>query len=299
MNYALGFNDKRRRLDTMASIGRFAWNNRDAIRQAVMARTARRARGRYRMMGMRKVYGRYSLNNSYVRKRRRVALRNFSAKNFGFVPGGNTSKTQTAENLSGTGRNTRALYQINMTEIQKYSGPDDAANERIRNIVNFKGMKVCMEWRNLSDTVLQCHMAILCPRKSTTVSIQDFFSNPAEAERGKNFNNNLSSTEYNCLPINTDEYVILHHKRYQRGRQGDDVGTGEDNTSGKRNYRALHQRQPINRQIRYTDNTNTPADGNVILVYWADSYLTAAGSTPTNNAFQCNIWIVKYFKEPK
>jgi len=226
--------------------------------------------------------------------RRRANRESFSTSQIGAAVGTSNSKTNTVTDLNGTARATRTLRSLNLTNIPQYS-TGSQVNTRVRDIIRFSGVKVSMEWRNLTDSVLQCHVAVLAPTAAVNVGNGDFFRDNTTESRSVDFSSALSSTEFMNLPIKTDRYTILLHKRFLLGRALTEAVQG-DNVKGDANYRTFQKYFKINRQIRYED-TSTPRDGNIYLVWWADNYLTAAGTAAVPNAFQCNAYCTQYFRE--
>ncbi len=229
--------------------------------------------------------------------RMRAAKRQrFSRMNVGHSVGSGTSKKFERVNTNGQNLQSRVLYDTNLlTNLVK----GDALNERERNIINLRGFKICQEVTNQStQKALYYNVAVICPRTSQgSISNTDFFrSQGSGTARGTNFDTGLTSNEFHCLPINTDNYTVLKHRRYRLGpaTQSSGVIGGSQN-----NYMNIDWYIPIKRQIRYESGIGNPTDGNIYIVYWADRFDTNAGTLAQANAFRLQERYVTYFKEPK
>lgn len=225
-----------------------------------------------------------------------VAFRPTYAGKIGHDVNSNTTKTKQVKLLTFVGRNTRTQYTTKLTVLEKGT----AINQRERDIVNFIGINLTCEWRNLSNEVLQCHVAIVSPLATPNVNVTNFFRNPNGTRRARDFDTTLASTEFMNLPINTDEYVVLKHERFTLGRVKDETVTTEvDNLSGDPNYKSMKMWLPVNRQLRFDGTNDTPQDSPIFLVYWVDKFMTPENQIPENDAFQMSFLATQVFREPK
>lgn len=175
-----------------------------------------------------------------------------------------------------------------------------ALNQRLRDIVHFVGVKICMSvLLNTGVNTPQgqhvyMNVAVISAKEqnlSTPDSVppENFFRGNG-IERGTDFSTNLTALEFRCLPINSDKYTIHYHKRHTLAPFSSNEG---------RNQMTTEFYIPVNRQIRYDRGSENPDGANMFLVYWAD-FQDKAGLTPivTGNLNQ-QVRIVRYFKEPR
>ena len=193
---------------------------------------------------------------------------------------------------------TRELYSVPLIVIQ----PGQGINERKRQMVNVRGWKMDFELINQLVGPLYFNLAIVFDKGGSTsggVSNADFFRWDGN-DRSRNFSNALSGLEFHRLPINTDRYVVLKHKRYTLIQQRDLEG-GEPNVTNVRsgkNYRTMRWYIKLKRQIKFDTSLNTPETGQCYLVYWCDGWGTPANSSPTEAAANFGKRIVMYFRDP-
>jgi hypothetical protein len=94
--------------------------------------------------------------------------------------------------------------------------------------------------------------AIISPKAECgSVASGGFFRASSES-RSQDFGRQLTGSQFRCLPINTDKYVILKHKRFRIG--GMSRGWGAGNTKNRSlsgsNYMNFFTYVKLNRQLR-------------------------------------------------
>lgn len=228
------------------------------------------------------------IGRAYKRSKRTKA---FSAKNVGFNIGEGTGKRYISQNNGPVLQQTRQLIVENLSDIPK----GDAINERERDIVNVRGFKVCMELNNVTSKPMYVNMAMICPKNSSAPSVINFFRDSG-LKRAKNFDDNLTSLELHCLPINTDLYTVLRHKRMILAPG--DTPTDTATLTG-RSYTNVDWYVPLKRQMRYASTSALNSADRVYLVYWCDLYATGINIPGTLNALQAAERHITYFREPK
>lgn len=211
-------------------------------------------------------------------------------------PGTSDSKRTTAID-DAYGSDTMCTLQIwNPTTISRSTGVDDL-NTRESDTAVIKGFRLCMELANVNTTTpMYYNLALVVPRDNTSVSSTDFFRSQGGTSRSANFDPaTLSAMELHCLPINTDRYVVLWHKRH-RLEAGDVTSMGRD----KKN---IDFYTTIQKQIRFDDALSNPRK-DIFLVGWASFFGRTAGTTAasgqndTSETFRYALKVVTYFDDP-
>lgn len=236
----------------------------------------------------------------YAYKRRRRAVYRMR-KRRRFSPPNPSSGTATSKrhqirlDAGGTAIGTRSLISENLAAI-----PHSTANtidERQRNILNLRGTKLCFEVTNNTDDPLYFNCAVIVPKLSSAVTTTDFFRG-STGERAEDFGVALTGLQFHCLPINSDKYHILWHKRYKLRPLNNSTGT-QRATSGS-NYMNIEKYIKYKRQIRFTGNSDTNAEGGApFLVFWGARFDTASGTAVTAGGFTVQRRFISYFKEPR
>lgn len=254
-----------------ANLGYMAWQRRDQIRAAgsFAARAARNS----------KTY--------FARKR---AQRAKNKSKLGEDVGTSSCKTHVTDDNNPTTYDTRTLYSFELTDLTEGYDRD----QRLRKMINLRGFKVCLELMNLGANALYVNVALLSPKVGQTIDTTGFFRGK-DLARGIDFGTPLNGLEFHCLPINTDRYHVLTHKRHQLV-SGTGAGTTVDLQSA--NHTTLDFYQKINRQIRYDSGSTSPIDGRVYLVVWCDSFGAQTASSVVATQLQMTRRAVMYFKEP-
>jgi len=241
-----------------------------------------------------KKIGRWA-SRRYRSKRARARRRSKRKKteHIGETPGVDAAKTHVLQDASGpSGQSTRTLYFEDCTQVPKTS--TNEINGRQRDIVNYRGFKVCQEWKNKSSFPLLCNVAVIALKgdaDSPTLST-DFFRGYG-SDRNLNFGDGLESLDFHCKPINTDKYTVVKHMRFKLGSA---AGNDSEGFHDLPNYAMKEFYVPINRQLRYRGNgtCHTP----FFLVHWCDEFQTPGG-TPGQPVVDFAQNVTAYFKEPQ
>lgn len=238
---------------------------------------------------------------TYVRSIARAKIiaakrQKFSTKNVGHEPGVSTGKTYESVNVPSADKSTRTLYSTALCNIPK----GDERNQREKTVVNIRGFKLCLEVKNLTQEPMYVNIAVISPKAAADAAAipgPEFFRAEDNADRrGTNFVNGLSSSEFHCLPINTDLYTILKHQRLML-IPGSETDPTTNSAEGK-SYEAINMWIPLRRQLRYDAPNSAPTDGQVFLVYWFTKFGEPGGVTPTTNAVKFTERVVTYFRDP-
>lgn len=240
-------------------------------------------------------YRRY--RTSSTRKRRSTPRKQAARLRVGHPVGTSTSKYRQTGQRSidiGPPLNDRTLYAFDLTGIPQ----GDEPTMRERDLINLRGIKVCMEVVNTTPAPLYFNFAIISPKGEVNLNPIEFFRSYSD-NRGTDFESpNISSLDYHCRPINTDVFNILHHKRYVL-TTGDAASKGEV-YQGNAAIRVMRY-FPIKRQVRYRrqlegegDFCTTP----IFFVFW--TAIAGFGTeTAPQEAFRTDTRIVTYFRDPK
>lgn len=278
-NYARTTYGKRMR--TAYQMGRFVYNNRSKIRAAT--RVIRRA------------------GRAYL-KRRKTARENFSPTNVGKPIGTSDCKIREVCNELAT-EGTRTLRYCSLVEIP--SGRDDT--ERERAVANLSGIKIAFSVDNLKATtadIMYFNFAVIAPKDNNCIApvtegtdlAADFFNTQGgvRSQRNRDFNTTLTALEFRSLPINTDKYVVLRHRRIKlMPRTNEAMGKYQRN---------LDMYIKMNRQMQWKTDEGEgdlrPLNP-VFAVWWGDFVNADDGTAGQANAFTRQIRVVNYFRDPK
>lgn len=258
------------------------------MRYARYANTARRygpTAYKYGSKIARFMYNRY--------KQRKAKKARFSKQQIGHRVGSSSAKTRVEFNTDFQGLASRTLRIQGLTFLPK----GDLINMRERNVVNVRGFKICLAVRNMLAQPVYFNCALVSVRNNTVVTGNNFFRAQG-AERGTDFDNNLTGLQFHCLALNRDKFNILKHKRYRLAPDINDSSNYQDNKGNS--YMNLDWYVKLKRQLRYTDDdANTPIDSPIYLVYWCDAWTATSGSLPIGNTINVQDRHIMYFKEPR
>lgn len=285
---------------TLALAGRYG--KRIAVRGAMMSPqyryasaairygpTAARAAGRI---------GRWAYKR--WRKRRRSGYRASKKARFGIgerVGSSNSKQVVQQRDTGFTPLPSRTLNITNLTGTDQ--GTANNRQDRQSTIINCRGFKICMAVRNnIGATPMYYNVAVISPKNAGDVTPQNFFRGTGTLSRGLDFDNDRTPLEFHCLPINTDKFYVLKHKRYRLGPENRNNQVYNDQKMN--NFMNIDWYVRLKRQLRYDDpDANFPIDGSVYLVQWCDTYDATAGLAPTAAAMQIMQRHIMYFRDSK
>lgn len=208
---------------------------------------------------------------------------------------GTAKRTVLEDGSASVSRSSRLLYTERLVQIPRTDGTtvQEEINARQRDICYVAGAKICFQFCNenvgVAD-VAEVNMALLTPRCGNTVSGTDFFRS-SELERSRDFDSTLSSMEFNCLPINSDEYNVIWRKRFK-------VLPQVAQSNGKW-MKSVKMYIPIKRQFRFDNNATTTDCPSPFIVYWVDKQCSDGGTISAPSVVRLTKRIVTYFREPK
>lgn len=208
-----------------------------------------------------------------------------------------TSTAKKAATQVGTIISTKQLYQLQLLNLTKMNPAGDTAitTQRRLDVVNFRGIKFCIHFRNLlSSTPLHVHVAVVSPKAAdgslATLPLDEFFrSNGETNDRSVTFSTALSGMDMRCLPINTDKYLVHKHKRM--------IVAPNTSTEGRAS-RYMEWYMKVHRQIRYKNDTDDPEGKNMYLLVWCTNAEETGGAAGIGTALKYDVRLVKYFRNP-
>lgn len=285
---------------TLALAGRYG--KRIAVRGAMMSPqyryasaairygpTAARAAGRI---------GRWAYKR--WRKRRRSGYRASKKARYGIgerIGASNSKQTLQTRDNAFIAIPSRTLNITQLTGTDQ--GTSNNRQDRQNTIINCRGFKICMAVRNnIQNQPLYYNCAILSPKNAGDITTANFFRGTGTLSRGLDFDNDRTALELHCLPINTDKFYVLKHKRYRLGPENRNNQQYHD--AKMSNFMNIDWYVRLKRQLRYDDpDSNFPIDGAVYLVQWCDSYEATAGSLPLPTPLQVMQRHIMYFRDSK
>ena len=203
-----------------------------------------------------------------------------------------TPNNKKFESLQGgpTNLDSRTLYVNDLTAIPKTTISD--INGRDRHFANVKGFSINWHLANRQENPLLVNIACIAGRGQKVPTTSGFFRDYTSS-RDVDFSTSLNSNEIHTYPISTDKYRVLWSHRHQISGLGNSTG----NSDASDNFKLGKTYVPLNRQIRYNDNSDDLGEERVYLVYWFDMFNTAAAGAVVTGAASVSIRTVTYFTD--
>lgn len=186
-----------------------------------------------------------------------------------------SEETSSLYNLSAKG-----FYYENLLDITK----GGAINQRERDIVNYRGTKVCFHIENNNSIKMYLNICCVVPKddQSTLSTIGWFRSGGSEREMNHTTTTNWQ--DLHCAPINRDKYRVVFHKR---------AIVAPNTSTADSNIRDYEFWIPLRRQLQFDGVVTVPQGSKMFFVWW---FSYPDNSTATLGKYQ--IRTTKYFKEP-
>lgn len=191
----------------------------------------------------------------------------------------------TKQEGGGAAKSTRTLNIEALIGIPKRTN-DTHERYREKDDVHISGVHLDMMLRNNLSTPLMCNIAVIYNKTcQTSPGVEGFFRNLTNSADSKevSFSTALTSMDFHHLPINTDRYHVVFHKRYKLIE--DTAGGGVYNTQSRKNWMEFRRYIKINRTLKFKDaSALEPLDGQLYLVYWFDQPFQPGATAAVTNA---------------
>lgn len=204
--------------------------------------------------------------------------------------------------------NTRSLYAYELTNIPQ----GDTPSTRERDILNFRGVKICADFINKAITppepspgnrplLLYVRWAVVSPKYSLTVQTNSFFRSYGANRNIRFGHESLSYMDYFCRPLNIDAMHVLSSGKFMLNNE---VAWAAANP-GKQ-CKKIMKWVPVKRQIRYVlgDEDVEFASTKLYFIWWCD----VAGTPAQGEEIEPQIYedvvaldmkLVSFFREPQ
>jgi len=209
------------------------------------------------------------------------------------------------QNGNGAPFSTRQGYATELTLLAKADDGLNSINDRQRQTVVVNGFSIRYMYQNVANAPMYCNIAIVNPKNanSSVLSLDGFFRDYNQS-RDVNFSDLLSALELHTLPINTDRYRVLAHKRHvipaaNLLATGENAGFAEKSigASGPPNFVAGKMWVPLKRQIQFNDDLNDSCEHKCFYVVWFDLIGNNKTATSTGGLVSGQMHAVTYFNE--
>jgi len=268
-----------------------------AVRRAALVRAGRYAARAIPYVGP--AYAGYKGIQMLKNRRKRIRMR----RQVGQSPAG-LSKMDTDEfvNTAIASKTLNGSYRL--LSLSKTTTNNEAErNTRQRNMVDFRGVKICMHANlnnvaTFTDKKYMLHFAIISPKqednKITAIPTTEFFRGQRGTRSTPFDATGQTGMDMNCLPINADKYLVHRHKKMLLGPWESTEGKGQ---------RYMETYIPVKRTIAYEINgtgaeLTYPEGRDMFIVWWVAGVAEGTG-TGTAGIVNTRFRLVKYFKEPK
>lgn len=267
------------------------WNNIPLQRRAQIRRAASNVIGmayrRFRRRRMRRSRG--------GQLRTRGPTLGQKRKRLGFEPGSATSKRRAVvDDASKVSYGSRTLHTESLIQIPRTSTND--ITQRQRDMVYISGIKLCLEFENIQTSStgnVMVNVAVITPKYSNIAApaVNDFFRSSSTNSRSRDFDPaDMTSLDFACLPINSDDYLIHMHKKF--------MVWADNNNHMHSNIKKFMKWIPIKRQFRFDNDSGDPTSPTPYLAWWFDGQMINQGTAAGGLTLDVLRTVTLYFREP-
>jgi len=216
----------------------------------------------------------------------------------GMRAGVGTAKRNQVNSDGSVAFNQNQLYTVDIIPINRQDATSVAAlNRRDRDMVHMVGVKICINFRCRSTAAQYCNFAVLAARHRGAIDGTDWFRDNGAQLRSVNFSDtNLNSLERHCNPINSDDFIVLAHKRWEMFDRPDWANAGKPGSYAQR--RTIRIWVPINRQIRYEGDGDNSEQAIHMAWWFGGQGLNQVDSQNQTDVGDVEYHAISYFKEP-
>jgi len=203
----------------------------------------------------------------------------------GVTPSVKTYETYDSDVVS---LDSHKLYGFSLSVIPKTTTNNISARQR--DVCILESVSYQFDVHNKSTTsALQCNMAIVSPKKAGSLfsaagvtSYPGFFRSPGSVDtRVIDFSDTMDALDKHTLPINSDMFRVLSHKRFSLNPRSTFVN-GTQLDFRKPNFKQVTEYVRIGKEMQYSDIDSEPETGRIYLVYWFTGF--QLGTTPVESA---------------
>lgn len=237
---------------------------------------------------------------AYKRYKGRSQSKSAKRRSVGERPGTSNCKQFETDN-SDLIQASRNLYAAKLTGIPRDDKAWEDRRYRERGVIKISGFRYCLHIRNNFNVPLVFHYAIVCPKNKNEFNLvpnDSFFRSMGTESRSRDFSTALTGQEFDCLPINSDKFIILKHKKRMIGPLFDQGSTNRYMNGVTNNYIKIDGYEQLNRQIRYDPTGNDIEEANPVwFVYWCDQFLASANEPAKAGVISIQRKFITYFRE--
>lgn len=190
----------------------------------------------------------------------------------------------------------RSSNQLTVKDLTQIAQGDEV-NDRLRQIIFVKGIKLNFFWSNSLQVPQFVNWAILQERYSTapvsTVNVNLDFYRGSQTQRAVNFDNVSTAAHKHTYQINTDKYIIHGQGRFQAASIENLAYENGNNSS----YRNIEQYIPINTRVNYESTSAASGTNPIFFVTWCTPFNNTSAAVQLSTC-QSSLHTVVYYMEP-
>lgn len=211
-----------------------------------------------------------------------------------------TSKKDSMITTAPVTADVNQIYNLDLTALERDIGSTPAGqfrlniNSRDRGMAFISGIRYKQVWVNKRTEPSLVRWAIISPKNNTVTSLTSGFFRAYEDSRDSDFSSVRTTLEKQTLPINRDKYRVFYEGKLYLGA-GPGAGTIVDRE--RSNMNGIDRWFPINRQVRFNDDSNQDCEDKIFIVWWVTNYI-GSSTVALTNTLDTQSSVVTHFRDP-
>ncbi len=198
----------------------------------------------------------------------------------------------------------KTLISYLLTDIPISGSDPDVAREK--STIFVKGINLRMGFKNLQGCPTFVNVAVIAGKKSmegiSTVPVTNFFRNDgstASNNRYIDFSVAHSARQLHYLPINTEEWTVLHHSRYtlNTSGNGDLISSNANRGGGTNDWLEVDKYLPVNRRLTYDNGLGSSCTTPIWIAFWVSRWDQNQAATPVAATTETWLYATTNFKD--
>lgn len=218
-------------------------------------------------------------------------------------PGGSsTSKKDAMISNALVSADLNEIYNLEVTALERDIGSVPAGqfrlniNARDRGAAFISGIRIKQCWLNKAPNSIMVRWALISPKNNTVSSLTAGFFRAYESSRDADFSSVRSTIEKQTFPINRDKYRVFYEGKMYLGSSTVTAQTRVIDRD-RSNMGCMDRWFPINRQVRYNDDSNQDCEDKIFFVWWTTPYMESS-TVVQPSLIETQSSVVTHFRDP-
>lgn len=216
--------------------------------------------------------------------------------------GQSTSKKDGMISTSLLSADLNEIYNVEVTALERDIGATPAGqfrlniNSRDRGAAFISGIRIKQSWLNKAPNSIMVRWALISPKNNTVTSLTAGFFRAYQDSRDVDFSSVRTTLEKQTYPINRDKYRVFYEGKMYLGSS---TVTGQTRVIDRErsNMGCMDRWFPINRQVRFNDDSDQACEDKIFFVWWTTPYMESS-TVVVPALIETQSAVITHFRDP-